>query len=114
MTIKEAERLRLLKNHADGTVSLIEVSNLLNISYRHTKRIWHNFKMHGSITLVSRKYNNQNRSLDPDLEEHILSIIKEHYHDYGPTLITEKLEEKHYIKVSKETIRKLMIKNGLR
>lgn len=114
MTTKEAERLRLLKNHAEGTVSLIEISNLLGISYRQTKRIWRNFKLHGEIALISKKRNNHNRSLDLQLERAILSLIKEHYSDYGPTLATEKLEEIHSIKISKETVRKIMIKHGLR
>ena len=114
MTTEEAKRLRLLENHADGMIPLTQVSNFLNISYRQTKRIWSNFKEKGSTALTSKKRGNQNRTLDPHIENTILSIIKEYYHDYGPTLITEKLEEKHQIKVSKETIRKIMIKNGLR
>lgn len=114
MTIQEAERLRLLKNHADGLIPLTKVSNLLNISYRQTKRIWNTFKECGEKGLVSKKRNNKNHSLDPEIEKTIPSIIKEYYHDYGATLITEKLEEKHQIKVSKETVRKLMIKHGLR
>ena len=114
MTTKEAERLRLLKNHADGTVSLVDVSKLLGLSYRHTKRLWKDFKKYGEKALVSKKRKMRNRCLDPSLKEKILSIIKEHYSDYGPTLAAEKLLEKHQIKISKETVRKLMIHNGLR
>ncbi|MFI0478925.1 MAG: ISNCY family transposase [Candidatus Rhabdochlamydia sp.] len=114
MSEKEAERLRLMKNHADGMISLHAVSNLLDLSYRQTLRIWNNFKLKGAAGLVSRKRKNQNRSLDPDLEQTILTLIRKKYHDYGPTLITEKLKEKHQIQISKESIRKIMIKIGLR
>ena len=114
MSEKEAERLRLMKNHAEGRITLSTASSLLGLSYRQTLRIWNNFKLEGTIGIVSKKRKNQNRLLDRDLEERILSFIRKEYHDYGPTLIAEKLEEKHQIRVSRETIRKLMIKNGLR
>jgi len=114
MTLKEAELLRLMKNHAKGMLPLTEISNLLGKSYRQTIRIWNNFRTQGAAGLISKKRNNQNRSLDPCIEQTILSLIKKHYQDYGATLISEKLEEKHQIKISKETVRKLMIKYGLR
>jgi len=40
-------------------------------------------------------------------------LIRKHYHDFGPTLATEKLEELHDIHLSIETVRKLMINDGL-
>jgi transposase len=113
MTTKEAERLRLIKNHANGMISLREVSNLLNISYRQTIRIWNSFQLHGENAVVSKKRNNHNRSLDPKLKDKILFLIREHYLDYGPTLLSEKLEEVHHIKISKETVRRIMIAYGL-
>ena len=114
MSTKEAERLRLIKNHASGIISLREVSNLLDISYRQTLRLWSNFQLCGESAFVSKKRNNCNRSLDSGLEDRILSLIRKYYSDYGPTLLSEKLEELHYIKISKETIRKIMIMHGLR
>ena len=113
MTIKEAERLRLFKNHLEGAISLVKISNLLNISYRHTKRIWRNFKLHGPDALISKKRKNQNRCLDAGVEMAVLSLIRNHYRDYGPTLLSEKLEERHQIVISKESIRKIKIKHGL-
>lgn len=113
MTIKEAERLRLLKNYAEGTISLVEVSKLLEISYRQAKRIWKSFRVHGEKAVISKKRTMRNRAMDPQREDNIFLLIQEHYHDYGPTLISEKLEERHQIKVSKEMVRKIMIKRGL-
>lgn len=113
MTVKEAERLRLMKNHANSMITLQEISNLLNISYRQTIRIWNAFKAEGAKGLVSQKRNNQNRAMNQSQKSKILSFIREYYHDYKPTLTAEKLEENHQIKISKETVRKLKIKHGL-
>jgi len=114
MTTKEAERLRLLKNHSDGIISLVDISKLLGISYRQIKRVWKDFKKYGEKALISKKRKMRNRSFDPRIKEKILSLINTHYSDYGPTFLSEKLLEKHNIKVSKETVRKLMINCGLR
>ncbi len=113
MTTKEAKRLRLLENHADGMISLIDVSNLLGLSYRQVKRIWSEFNTHGAQALISKKRTMRNRALDPQIENQILTLIRERYHDYGSTLLSEKLEENHQIKISKETIRKMLITHGL-
>jgi transposase len=114
MTTKEADRLHFMKSHRDGKVTLRQISNLLKISYRQTIRIWNSFKTDGPSGLVSKKRNNTNRSLDPSIEETILSLVKKRYHDYGPVLLAEKLEENHGIKISRETVRGILIKNGLR
>ena len=42
-----------------------------------------------------------------------MTIIKERYPDFGPTLATEKLRETHGCPVSRETVRKWMIEEGL-
>jgi len=42
-----------------------------------------------------------------------LSIIRDRYPDFGPTLACEKLRERHGISLAKETVRKLMTEAGL-
>jgi hypothetical protein len=43
-----------------------------------------------------------------------LTIIREHYPDFGPPLAYRKLREVHGIVLRKETVRKLMSNGGLR
>lgn len=50
----------------------------------------------------------------PGLGSLALSIIRDRYADFGPTLACEKLRECHDITLAKETIRKLMSEAGLR
>jgi hypothetical protein len=42
-----------------------------------------------------------------------LQLIQSRYHDFGPTLAHEKLTEEHDIKLSVETVRRLMLNHGL-
>lgn len=43
----------------------------------------------------------------------VLALLRENYSDFGPTLATEKLIERHQISISVETIRHWMIADGL-
>ena len=42
-----------------------------------------------------------------------LFLVREHYVDFGPTLANEKLEAHHDVIVSTETLRGLMIEDGI-
>jgi hypothetical protein len=53
-----------------------------------------------------------NKSSDKKIEE-IKNLVSAHYYDFGPKFAEEKLQEKHGIDVSKETLKQLMIGWGL-
>jgi transposase InsO family protein len=79
------------------------------------KRIWKRYKQIGPTGIISLRKGKPNcRQLPAETREKIMNLIREHYSDYGPTLAAEKLKEKHDIMVSKEMVRRLMIREGLR
>jgi hypothetical protein len=45
---------------------------------------------------------------------HAVTIVRELYGDFGPSLALEKLEELHDIRVAKETLRKWIVAAGIR
>ena len=114
MNEREVEIYSLLKEHEKGHKTLVDCSNELNLSYRQTLRRWQRFQQLGKKGLISRKRGmKSNRAFPTKLINHILAIVREHYGDFGPTLATEKLEERHGITVSRELVRQLMIKNHI-
>jgi len=46
-------------------------------------------------------------------EERIGKLVEEHYRDFGPTLASEKLWERHRIRVGREKLRQIMIERGI-
>jgi IS30 family transposase len=54
-----------------------------------------------------------NRAFKEELRASVLDLVRQHYHDFGPTLAAEYLAERHQIAVSHETLRKWMIQAGL-
>ena len=114
MTIKEADRYAVVKAVKNKKINLKQGGKELCLSYSQMKRIWKRYVREGHQGLISKKRGKaSNNQLSYKIRHQAIFLIKEKYYDYGPTLIKEKLEEKHHIKIGKETLRQLMIKKGI-
>lgn len=113
-TVKEINRLKILQDVIDRNLRPGQAAEMLGITPRHCSRLLKRYRQYGPLGM-----NNQSRGrtgnclLPASLTDQALSIIREHYRDFGPTLAREKLEEVHGLVLGKETIRRLMINAGL-
>ncbi|AJZ57151.1 helix-turn-helix domain protein [Paraburkholderia fungorum] len=81
----------------------------LDLSRRQIERLVIGYRADGASGLISRKRGRPgNRQLIPGLADRALTIIRERYADFGPTLACEKLHECQGITLSKETVRHMM------
>ncbi len=114
MTLKEADRLAVVKRIQTKELNIGSAARELGISSRQMKRVWRRYNERGAHGLLSLKRGKPSLNRIPNiLKKQALRLVKKNYWDYGPTLACEKLEEKHGLKLSKETLRQLMIKEGL-
>ena len=91
-----------------------QVAELINLSYRQTKRLWNGYKNQGVKALISKKRGaKSNRALCDSLKQKIVSMIVDKYFNCKPGFITEKLRDNEGVKVSDETVRQLMIEHNL-
>jgi transposase len=87
-----------------------EAAQMLGISIRQVKRLWRAYRQIGAPGLVSaRRGKPSNNQLDAGVTQRALDLIKEKYDDFGPTLAHEKLTEVHGLKLSRESVRQIMI-----
>ena len=115
MTLKEADRLTVMKKIDSQNLSITESAYEMNVSLRQAKRIRKRYIENGVKGLLSkRKGKNSNNRISEKRRAEAVILIHKHYSDFGPTLATEKLKEKHKITISVETVRKWMIEEGLR
>ncbi|MGI6394437.1 MAG: helix-turn-helix domain-containing protein [bacterium] len=114
MSKKEVDRLLVLKDLRSKKINQIEASRLLGITDRHVRRLVKSYVMEGKSGLVSKKRGvvSNNKISDRDRAMMML-IVSGHYYDFGPTLACEKLREVHDLHVSRETLRKWMIEDGI-
>ncbi|MBS0628582.1 MAG: ISNCY family transposase [Verrucomicrobia bacterium] len=114
MSIKEAERLSVLRQVDKKILTLKEASEELGICLRQMKRIRKCYLNHGEKGLISAKRGKEsNRKISKESRDAIIDLVKQKYIDFGPTLASEKLEELDGIKISSETLRKWFIAEGI-
>jgi hypothetical protein len=72
------------------------------------------YRAQGPAALVSKRRGQpSNRRYPAAWRDQVLGLVRERYHDFGPTLAAEKLAEHHDLRVSHETLRQWMIQDGL-
>ena len=115
MSVKEIERLKVLTDVTEKRISQKIAGKRLSLSSRQIRRLIKRFKTQGAKGLTNKHRNTvSNRKLSGEVRLKVLELYKENYPDFGPTLFCEKLFELHGIKLSDETVRKLLLKEGLR
>jgi transposase len=109
------QRWHLLEMVIDGRISLCEASRALQISYRHAKRLKQVVMTKGPQGLVhgnigKKAYN----SLDESLKNRIISLARKRYSTHNNAALTRVLDTEHGIKVSRETVRKIIGSAGIK
>ena len=71
-------------------------------------------KQNGAVHLLSRHRGKpSNHRLPAEVRTLALSLVRDRYPDFGPTLAAEKLARQHGCSISRETLRGWMIADGL-
>ncbi|BCF93736.1 hypothetical protein PPGU16_68030 (plasmid) [Paraburkholderia largidicola] len=114
MTMRELDRYKVIQDVADGMLKLWRAAERLGLTTRQIRRLVGRLRDLGAPGLVSgRRSKPSNNRLDAVTADRAISIIRERYADFGPTLACEKLYECHGIRLAKETVRGLMTAAGL-
>ena len=115
MSVKEADRLSIMRQIDSKILNMQRASEALGVSLRQAKRIRKRYLSKGAEGLISRHRGkiSPNR-IQPKIKEAVIKILqKEEYSGFGPTFAEEKLRQRHGYYVSEETVRKWMIESGL-
>lgn len=95
MSSKEVDRYAVVEQVLRRTMRQADAALWLGVSVRQVKRLSRAVREQGTAGVVSqRRGAPSNRSIKPALREHYLSLVREHYGDFGPTLAAEYLAER--------------------
>jgi transposase len=91
-----------------------EAGEILHLSTRQIKRLLKRYRKQGAAGLISKHRGRKaaNR-MSESVKKESLNLLKTKYQGFGPTLAHEKLVEKDKLQLSAESVRKLMIEEGL-
>lgn len=114
MSHNEVSRYDTLLRVTRRELRVEDAATLLGLSRRQIGRLLIRLRADGPEGLVSRKRGKpSNRRRSDAFRERVIALVREHYADFGQTLATEYLAERHDIVLSHETLRQLMISAGL-
>ena len=114
MSNHEITRLEVMQRLKDKRLTQKEASRMLGISIRQVKRLFRSYKAQGASGLISqRRGKSSNNRLDAETVQKAIDLIYERYRDFGPTLAHEKLTEKHDLRLSRESVRGIMVAEGV-
>jgi len=114
MTQEEINRSEILRMAEEKRITQKERAKRIGICERHLRRLLKRYRAKGAEGITSgHRGKPSNDRMEKNKRKNILNKLKENYADFGPTFASEKLLERDGIKVSKETVRQIMIAEGL-
>lgn len=114
MSQKEIGTLEVIQRVVSKQLSQLVAAEHLHVTTRQIRNLKRRYLREGAQGLASKRGGKpSNNRLDSGLKLQALEQIKKHYADFGPTLACEKLWLVHQLKLSKESVRQLMIQEGL-
>jgi len=110
---RERDRLRVLHEVKQKHLTQVQAAKRLEVSDRHVRRLLSAVRERGDAAVVhGLRGRPSNRRLASSFEQKILARMRQRYADFGPTLAAEHLAGEG-LQVSRETLRKWMVRAGI-
>ena len=114
MNTKEREQLKMFKLIEENVISQVEAAARLRCSARWVRKKFKRFLQGGDASVIHQGRGRSSPKRWSQAEEGLLiKLLQAEWRDFGPTFSAEKLESLHGIKVSREVVRRAMIRAGL-
>jgi hypothetical protein len=114
MNKKELKQVKVFEQIVLGIITKNEAATQLGFTGRWIREKFKRYVERDDFGLIhknrgrasAKKWNEKNEQL-------LIDLLNNEWYGFGPTFAAEKLEEIHSIKVSREVVRKVMIKANL-
>jgi len=114
MNKKERTKAYYIRLLVAGSISITEASEALELSERQCYRLKANYLDAGDAAVVHKLRGRcSNNHYSPDTREFVLDLVRRRYTDFGPTLLSEMLDDAHGVCIDSETLRRWMLAAGL-
>ena len=114
MSTQELSRLEIMQRLTQKQMSQKEASKILELGTRQVRRLLRSYQQQGAAGLVSKQRGGKgNHHIAAEVKQDALNLLKTKYSGYGPSLAREKLSERDHLHLSVESVRKIMLEEGL-
>ena len=110
---KDLKRLHIVKKILEKGIRQVEAAEILGLSLRQVRRIVKRVRGEGDQGIIHKSRGRAStRRIPQDQRDKIIGLYRSQYWDFGPTLASEKLEERDHLRVSDETLRGWLLASG--
>ena len=114
MSTKELSRVEVIQRLDEKRLRQAEAAEMLGVGVRQVKRLVRAYRRSGAAGLVSKRRGQPSANqLDEKVKRKALNLLHGKYKGFGPTLACEKLVEQEGLRISDESVRRIMIAEGL-
>jgi hypothetical protein len=115
LTAEELKRVKVIENAVMGRITVVEAARLLKLSTRQVKRLKRRFES-DCVEWVRHGNRGQPKpwALAEAMREKIVELARGKYSGFNDSHLTEKLVEVEEIQVSRETVRRILRRAGVR
>ncbi len=114
LSMRELDRVSVIEAVVDKRLRQRQAAQQLGLSVRQIKRLVRRYRVAGPQGLVSgHRGKIPGNTKAPSVRQTVLTLVRQHYGDFGPTLASEKLQAIHGESVSRETLRQWLMADGL-
>jgi transposase len=116
LTMKRSEikRLQVIEKTINQEIKQVAAAEMLGITDRQVRRLVKRVRREGAKGIIhGLRGKESNRRLDGKIRDQIIAVYKKSYAGFGPTLASEKLQEREGIKISKESLRQWLMAEGM-
>jgi transposase len=114
MSERDLRRIEVLSEVRTGRRTVAAAAAVLAVSERQAYRLLARYEVDGGSGLIHRaRGRTSNRSRNEGIRKYAVELVKTRYADFGLTLATEVLLDKHELRVGRETLRRWMMAEGL-
>lgn len=114
MSGHELQRIEVLSEVLARRRTEVSAAAILGLSTRQTRRLVTAYRDGGGGAMIHKaRGRTSNNQLLAGIREYVIELVRSRYADFGPSLAAEVLLAKDGVKVSRETLRKWMVEDGL-
>jgi hypothetical protein len=114
MNKKELEQAKVFTAVLSGSITQVEAAARLRMTPRWINQKIKRFRCFQEFGLIHKNRGKiSSNRLNESTKQLIIKLAKNEWNGFRPTFMTEKLEEIYKVKISKETVRKILTDEGL-
>ncbi len=110
---KELRYLYVVRKVLDKEITQRKASEVVSLSSRQIRRVVKRVRLEGDKGVIHRSRGRpSNRRISEEIRGKVIQLYRSQYRDFGPTLASEKLQERDQVEVHAETLRLWLVESG--